>query len=393
MGRLKRAVYNLSLKKSFMLYMLLFLLLATALSSISINLADSLRNQINSTYVDTDNKYLVQNGTGNVVMFSSPPEYTTKDQVIVKICNAVQVGSIPVFFGICIIMAALLFYRNKLKKPIELLNDASGKIAATDLDFHLSYDSKDEMGQLCTSFETMRGALEENNRAMWRAMEERKRLNAAFSHDLRTPLTVLRGYTDFLKNYLPQGKVSEEKLLSTISTMSGHIDRLEKYACQMSEIQKLEDITVNPQDVEINALVSQFKSIAELLSQNTGLTLNFADETKDSYMMLDMSLIMRVYENLISNAIRYAKSTISICIKCIDSAFFIDIADDGSGFSAEDLQMALKPYYQRKSGGDELHFGLGLYISKTLCEKHGGAIVIGNTQSGSATVAASFMVK
>lgn len=393
MGRLKRAVHNLSLKKSFMLYMLLFLLLATALSSISINLADSLRNQINSTYVDTDNKYLVQNGTGNVVIFSSPPEYTPKDQVIVKTCNAVQIGSIPVFFGVCIIMAALFFYRNKLKKPIELLNEASGKIAATNLDFHLFYDSKDEMGQLCASFETMRGALEENNRAMWRAMEERKRLNAAFSHDLRTPLTVLRGYTDFLKNYLPQGKVSQEKLLSTISTMSGHIDRLEKYACQMSEIQKLEDITVNPQDVEIHALVSQFKSTAELLSQNTGLTLNFADETKDSHMMLDMSLIMRVYENLISNAIRYAKSTISICIKCVDSAFFIDVADDGQGFSEEDLQMALKPYYQRKSGGDELHFGLGLYISKTLCEKHGGTIAIGNAQSGGATVAASFMTK
>ncbi|MBS7526216.1 HAMP domain-containing histidine kinase [Fusibacter paucivorans] len=329
----------------------------------------------------------------NVVIFASPPEYTPKDQTIVKICNAIQIGSIPVFFGVCIVLAALLFYRNKLKKPIELLNEASDKIAAADLDFHLFYDSNDEMGQLCASFETMRGALDENNRTMWRAMEERKRLNATFSHDLRTPLTVLRGYTDFLKNYLPQGKVSKEKLLSTISTMSGHIDRLEKYTCQMSEIQKLEDITFNPQNVEIHTLVRQFKSTAELLSQNTELILSFADETKGSHMMLDTALIMRVYENLISNAIRYAKSTVSVDIKSADRMLLIDIADDGQGFSEEDLQMALKPYYQRKSGGAELHFGLGLYISKILCEKHGGIIIIGNTQSRGATVAASFMAK
>jgi len=393
MGRLKRAFRNLSLKKSFMLYMLLFLLLAAALSSASINLASNVKNKIDLSYADTDNRYMMKNGKGNIVFFSTPPQYTAKDHQIVKACNYIQNGSIPLFFGLCIIAAALLFYRHKLKKPIELLDEASGKIAGSDLDFHLAYDSKDEMGQLCASFETMRSALEKNNRAMWRAMEERKRLNAAFAHDLRTPLTVLRGYADFLQNYLPQGKVSEEKLLSTVSTMSGHIARLENYVRQMSEVQKLEDITLNLQDVEVGALAGQLQSTAELLVKDTGLTLNFVNEIKEFRMTLDASIVIRVYENLISNTIRYAKNTIRIRLRYAEKMFCLDIADDGPGFSEEDLQMALRPYYKRKSAGDELHFGLGLYISKMLCEKHGGTIVIGNAQDGGAVVTASFAIE
>ena len=65
--------------------------------------------------------------------------------------------------------------------------------------------SADELGKLCQSFETMRASLEANSRALWDAVEERKRLNAAFSHDLRTPLTVLQGYSDFLLDTLPPG--------------------------------------------------------------------------------------------------------------------------------------------------------------------------------------------
>lgn len=98
----------------------------------------------------------------------------------------------------------------------------------------------------------MRAALEDNNRQMWRSIEDRKQLNAAFSHDLRTPLTVLRGYTDFLNRYLPEGKISKEKLLDTITTMSIHILRLENYVQIMGEAQKLEDISVAWTQVEVS---------------------------------------------------------------------------------------------------------------------------------------------
>ncbi|NLT15786.1 MAG: HAMP domain-containing protein, partial [Clostridiales bacterium] len=127
---------------------------------------------------------------------------SAEDRRAIVILNTVSTVSVPIYSALCVIAAALLFYRNKLKKPLLLLADASDRISKNDLDFSVDYKSRDEMGRLCGSFEKMRTALEENNKSMWHAMEERRRLNAAFSHDLRTPLTVLRGYTDFLKNYL-----------------------------------------------------------------------------------------------------------------------------------------------------------------------------------------------
>ena len=92
-----------------------------------------------------------------------------------------------------ILLAAVLFYRNKLKRPLTILKEAAEKISAQELDFSVAYAAQDEMGNLCRSFEEMRQALQQNNRLMWQQMEERRRINAAFAHDLRTPLTVLKG--------------------------------------------------------------------------------------------------------------------------------------------------------------------------------------------------------
>ncbi len=390
MGWIKRGIHNLSIKKSFMLYMLIFLLLATALSSISVNLAGNIKTQINLSYASSENQYTLSNSTRKVVVVSASPDYIEKDKAIINICSYIETWSIPFFFGLCIVLSSLLFYHNKLKRPIELLSGASEKIASSDLDFHLFYDSKDEMGQLCASFETMRGALEENNRAMWRTAEERKRLNAAFSHDLRTPLTVLRGYADFLKNYLPQGKINEEKLMSTVSTMSDHIARLENYVRSMSEVQKLEDVAVELQDMETDIFFEQLQRTAELLVKNAEIKLNFVNEVQEPVMRLDISIVMRVYENLIANAVRYAKGKLSVRYQCSEGKLCMIVSDDGKGFTDEDLKQVTKPYYRNKADTGELHFGLGLYICKILCEKHGGNINIENDKNGGAKVTASF---
>lgn len=87
---------------------------------------------------------------------------------------------------------ALFFTEAKLETPLCILTTSANRIAENDLDFSIVYDKDDEMGLLCKAFEKMRSALESNNREMWRQMNERKKLNAAFSHDLRTPLTVTK---------------------------------------------------------------------------------------------------------------------------------------------------------------------------------------------------------
>lgn len=97
------------------------------------------------------------------------------------------------------------FYKNRLKKPLSILKNGVTEIKSQNLEFVLDYPSEDEMGDLCRSFEELRQYLIVQYEEMWKKIEEQKQLNAAFAHDLRTPLTVLKGYSEFLARYLPKG--------------------------------------------------------------------------------------------------------------------------------------------------------------------------------------------
>ena len=86
-----------------------------------------------------------------------------------------------------------LFYKHKLKNPIEELELASQQVGRNNLDFHITYENKDEMGRLCEEFERMKEQLAENNHQLWKIIEEEKALRAAIAHDIRSPLSVLAG--------------------------------------------------------------------------------------------------------------------------------------------------------------------------------------------------------
>ena len=86
----------------------------------------------------------------------------------------------------------------------------------------------------------------ENHQKMWDMMEEQKRLNHAFAHDLRTPLTVLHGYIDFLYKYYPQGMIREEKLMDTLRMMDRQVVRLKKFGDTMKSVSTLEERKPKP---------------------------------------------------------------------------------------------------------------------------------------------------
>lgn len=154
---------------------------------------------------------------------------STKDSRLMQLYELLLWLFPPVIYFICLFSASIIFYRTKMKIPLSLLSSSAAKIADKDLDFNIYYDKNDEMGQLCIAFEKMRSALETNNREMWRQMEDRKRLNAAFSHDLRTPLTVLEGHLGILQKYTPDGKLTIDDLKEVYTSMAGQVDRLKIY--------------------------------------------------------------------------------------------------------------------------------------------------------------------
>lgn len=385
MGKLKKWLRNLSIRKAFMVYTIFFLLVALGLTLFT---GLGLNEQKEKIYNGYEQEFLNNHSDGTLVISIYKQPLSEADKQAVEIITGIQTWCAPIYFAACIILAGTLFYRCKLRRPIALLEKASGQIAAHDLDFTIDYPSKDEMGKLCQSFEAMRASLQENNRQLWRSVEERKRLNAAFSHDLRTPLTVLQGYTDLMVKYLPEDKLPKEKLLSTANTMGVHIRRLEDYVSTMSSLQKLEDIQPQVERVSIPLFLNGISTAAGLLCKEKDKALVTHLEATVEEGSLATGLIQQVCENLLANAIRFAKETVTLTLFADDGALTLTVADDGPGFAEELLQTATDPFCHTEEGDEAVHFGIGLYLCKVFCEKLGGTLTLENRAG--AVVTANF---
>ena len=385
MDKVKRSGRDLSLRKSLVLYVSVFAMLALFLSVITGFICNEVIDAIRASYPISGEKYYLTNeqgeqlGEGTYISIF-PVAYTENDEHTIDLLSIIPVIAAPLYSALCIIAAALLFYRNKIKKPLAELMEASEKISRNDLNFSIEYDSKDELGKLCNSFEIMRTTLARNVSEMWRQVEERRQLNAAFAHDMRTPLTVLRGYNDMLQaSDVPRTR-------ETAVTMGRHISRMETYINSMSNLQRLEDTRPEYKAVLLQPFLSTLYESAEIVCRQRGKTLYLQNDTAASWISIDTDFISQVSNNLIENAVRYANHTITLSFALYDHGLQLSVSDDGKGFEKNILYKATSPYFTEETDHSE-HFGLGLYICKLLCEHHGGSLRIENTSSGAKVTA------
>ena len=297
---------------------------------------------------------------------------------------------VPLWAAFCLWFTASGFYRREIQKPVDTLTKASARILSDDLDFKVESNSENELGKLCSSFETMRQNLYSSNYKLWKSLEERKRLNSAFSHDLRTPITVLKGYMELIEQF--DGKLSPEKQADILSKMSGQIDRLKNYTDKMSSLHKLEDIIPDVNGITFGKICDQLEENGRLLCGEDRFSFASGGDN-NTLVYTDIELVMQVFLNLVSNALRYADSRVEGSAYVSEDEMTIIVADDGKGFSEEAIRKAWQPFYRAGNDNDKEHFGLGLYICKLLCRKNGGDIMIENNENGGGKVTAKFSVK
>lgn len=302
------------------------------------------------------------------------------------------ISTVGIYVCVVVIAGSHIFYRLKLSAPLKALTEGIEQIAVDNLDFSVQYDAEDELGTICRSFEQMKNELQNNYKKIWRMTEERRKLGAAFAHDLRTPLTVLQGYTDFLEEYIPFPEKEDTKLLETNRMMAYYIKRLEDYVEVMNKIQKLEDTPVKIQTVSIDSFMKMLDDNVKLTAKEYGKDISVTNEADLQAVRGDISLIFRVLENVMRNACRYSETKVSVRLYEQNLLLSFEMIDDGAGFSPEALEQALNPFYTSGQSGTS-HLGLGLNICKILCEKHGGSISISNTPDSGARVQFSFLLE
>lgn len=412
MERLK----HLSLKQALMVYLMIALIVSFFSATTIVSIAEKIQNNLWFQYIDEDtyNDIIIQNEEkyGVQIDIPRPSNYVLSktDYFVVETCDFLITWSPLILSTLCSALAVILFYRNKLRTPIKLLDDSSKEIANNNLDFHIKYDCKDEMGRLCTSFDQMRNQLQINNQYLWKMIEEQKNLKSAIAHDLRSPIAILKGYHEMLIEFIPQDKIDKEKLHDIILSCVNQTDRLLLFIDKMKQLSSLEDRKADYITINTKEFIKQLKTSAKILASHQNIEVEVTmEEGALSSFQADVAIINEVYENLISNAVRYAKKKIRITIHFVDSLLQIEVCDDGIGFQKENIEMVTNAYYHDNTHyhdntdnpdnahdyrKDELnHFGLGLYISKILCEKHGGRLYIKNAIHLGASVKAEFLIQ
>ena len=387
MGKIKTK----SLRTSMAVTFLITICVTAMLSSITIFAANQVQHEILKKRYMTINSpdFQVDEDTGNYILDIDNNNITwqplsTWDTVAYYGSYAAMVG-LPVFYiAVGIGAAAAVYYRKKLREPITQLQNGVERIQEDNLDFHIEYDGDDELGRLCCSMEKMRRELRQKHKALWESLEQRKLLNASVSHDLRTPITVLKGYLDYLEKNIPQDKLTEDMLLDTVSSMQGAVNRLELYVESVRDIEKIENIEIEKRSENVKLLLNELRSNVRQLAGNKEIIIS-NDITEDK-IQIDKGVFFRILENLLQNALRYAEKQVSINLSHKKDFLILTVKDDGKGFSAADLEKATTVFYSNDK--EKQHFGIGLSVCKILCEKHGGLLYVGNQKEKGACVTA-----
>lgn len=393
-------IRNLSIRKSIVLYVGAAIIISFLLSMLCMWSVEEVQQNIWRKYaaMDTpsDNILEVHEESGTYgfskkIERISEEKMTSLDTALSNLCDFIDTWCILMITMPCCILSICFFYRNKIKDPLELLEQGSRQISGQQLDFQIQYNNKDEMGRLCAEFETMRAKLAQNNRKMWLMIEQERTLRTAIAHDIRSPLAIIKGYQETLKVFIPTGKLDEASLLEIADSCLKQVDRLDQFAATMKKLSKVEEREVTPRVISIESLTKHLEEIACFLNPAAEITCSVYVDVNGE-MEADDDIICEVYENLLANALRYARRKIDTSVTIKGDALELYVQDDGEGFK-EDVKDAVKAYYHGAAIGKEIHFGLGLYLCDVYCQKHGGCLHLENLPQGGASAKAVFRIK
>lgn len=394
MGKIKETFQKMSLKKSLLVLAVFCLSLVAVFSIVTILKCSDIRQEILDTrpiiitdyIIDDTNKNDMEDNNGVTAI---PQKYThgelSKENQVYYWCITILMVSLPIaYIVIASFMVAKLYYKWKLQIPLENLKNGMDHISQQDLDFQIPYTSHDELGQLCDTFEHMKNEIYKSNRKMWNMLQERKALTASVSHDLRTPITVINGYLEYLEKLIEKGTLTNDTLQITIKNMAEAADRLKRYVECVKDVQRIEDIEIKKENYDLKELIANITKEFSILAAQKNKKVVTQDFSKSACMSTDKAMLSKILENIFDNALRFSSEKIVLSIKEKEEYLYFSIQDDGVGFTAEELKSATSFFFSSSTNGG--NFGIGLSICKILCEKLGGDMCLDNTAEHGAII-------
>jgi two-component system sensor histidine kinase BaeS len=279
--------------------------------------------------------------------------------------------------GVLVALLIGLFFAARLLKPIRLLTQASRAMAHGELNQQVPVTSRDELGQLTTTFNKMSADLD-------LADQQRKRMTADITHDLSTPIQIISGYIEMLE----EGEATlTPQRVGIIKTELEHLRRLVIDLSTLTQVEagalEFQMEPVQPEDL-IKRVYSAFRPITE--RQGVALTLDMGAENPP--VRVDVGRMEQVLKNLVENALRHTPKGGEVCLGVSGSnPVEIWVRDNGEGINREDMPFVFDRFYRADKAreGNSGKMGLGLAICKALVQAQGGTITAESAGKGQGT--------
>lgn len=272
----------------------------------------------------------------------------------------------------------LWIYRS-IAVPLVKLKKATKNIKEGNLDFVLEVEGNDEFSQLCQDFEEMRKRLKESTEEKILMDKENKELISNISHDLKTPITAVKGYVEGIMDGVADTPEKMDRYVRTIYNKTNEMDHLINELTFYSKI----DTNRIPYTFSKLNVEDYFSDCAEELGlemETRGIELVYANYVEKGVQVIaDGEQIRRVIHNIVSNAIKYMekpRGIIQLRVKDVGDFIQVEIEDNGKGIAAKDLPYIFERFYRTdvsrnsSKGGS----GIGLSIVKKIMEDHGGKV-------------------
>lgn len=298
-------------------------------------------------------------------------------------------------------------FARRMRKQLEGLCEATEKITASDLDFESRPSDIQEIGDVMMSLEKMKLALKDSLQQQWESEQQKNRQISALAHDIKTPLTVVRGNAELLA----EGELKEEDQECVLEILK-NVDYMEQYLDSMRQVLRGREKEETQEMVKSSELTRKLREEAEVLGAAAKIPVlidsRSADRRKDGDFsgLLEVGTentdeilcctdeMMRAWRNILGNALEHTDPVRGIYIEIrteeiSDNRDFsrrylvAAVRDYGSGFSEQALIYGAEPFFSGDdSRHDRTHQGMGLSIADTFMKKQGGFLKYGNSVDG-----------
>lgn len=262
--------------------------------------------------------------------------------------------------------------------PIKKLSDGANEIAGGNLDYHIDYDSTNEIGTTVKSINDMTEKLKNLMQTKEEIEQSRKKMTAGIAHDLRTPLTSIKGYVEGLMDGIANTPEKQERYLNTIYSSAKDMENL---LDELLTLSRFEEGKIKLELIRIDIVQFLREYLNERPQDNRAVITFTPPSYKGSLdVMLDPNRFSRVLNNIISNAIKYSstarKPRIDISLEVYDKSVIIALKDNGIGISDENLKHIFESFYRADQARTRVQdgSGLGLAVCKEIVELHNGHI-------------------